>query len=230
MPSIALTTTRGRAVLLAPHCEEHGLEPVQLPCIDFVPADESVLAQARLRVGEADWLVVTSSRAISTLWPDGGMPEVPVAAVGAATAQAVRDAGGRPVVVGDGGAEQLIASLSGRLGGVSVAFPHAGGAGTAMIGALEGAGASVDARAVYEIRPVAPAADPVDAVAFGSPTAVRGWFLSRDLDGLVVGAIGKTTAGALGECAVVADVEPPHPSFEQLIAGMAEHLRDWSAE
>ncbi len=229
MPRIALTTTRDRAVVLVPLCEEQGLEPVQLPCIEFVPADESVLDPARRRVGEADWLVVTSSRAISTLWPAGGMPDVSVAAVGSATAQAVRDAGGRPAVVGDGGAMQLIALLSGRLDGVSVAFPHAGGAGTETIESLEAAGASVDARAVYEIRPISPAADPVDAVAFGSPTAVRGWFLSRDLEGLAVGAIGETTAGALKEFAVAPDVEPPHPSFEGLIAGMAEHLRDRSA-
>lgn len=229
MPRIALTTTGDRTILLAPLCEEQGVEPVHLPCIEFVPADESVLDPMRRWVGEADWLVVTSSRAISTLWPEGGMPDVPVAAVGSVTAQAVRDAGGRPAVVGDGGAVQLIALLSGRLGGVSVAFPHARGAGTATIEALEAAGASVDARVVYEIRPISPAADPVDAVAFGSPTAVRGWFLSRDLEGLAVGAIGATTAGALAELGVAPDVEPPRPSFEELIAGMAEHLRDRSA-
>ncbi len=95
--------------------------------------------------------------------------------------------------------------------------------------ALEAAGASVEARAVYEIRPVPPAADPVDAVAFGSPTAVRGWFMSRDLEGVITGAIGETTAGALAEFSMTADVEPPHPSFERLITGMAEHLRDRSA-
>lgn len=230
MPRIALTTTRDRAVGLASLCEEHGLEPVQLPCIEFVPVDESVLDPTRRRVGEADWLVVTSSRAISALWPDGGMPDVPVAAVGPLTAQAVRDAGGRPVVVGDGGAGELIALLSGRIGGTSVAFPHAAGAGTATIEALESAGASVDGRAVYEIRPVPPAAaDPVDGVVFGSPTAVRGWLLSRSLEGVVVGAIGETTAGALAELSVAADVEPPHPSFERLITEMAERLRDRSA-
>lgn len=229
MPRIALTTTRDRAVDLTPLCEEHGLEPLQLPCIEFVPVDEEVLAPTRRSVGEADWLVVTSSRAISALWPDGGMPDMPVAAVGPATAQAVRDAGGRPVVVGDGGAGELIALLSGRIGGTSVVFPHAAEAGTTTIEALESAGASVEARAVYEIRPIPPAADPVDAVAFGSPTAVRGWFLSRVLEGVVTGAIGETTAGALAEFSVTADVEPPHPSFERLITGIAEHLRDRSA-
>lgn len=228
MPRIALTTTPDRAARLAPLCEDHGLEPVRLPCIEFVPADENVLDPARRRVTQADWLVVTSSRAISALWPNGEMPDVPVAAVGPATAQAVRAAGGRPVVVGGGGADELIDLIAERLSGVSVVFAHAECAGAATIEALESAGASVDARAVYEIRPVPPTADPVDAVAFGSPTAVRGWHLSRDLEGLVVGAIGETTAGALAGFAAAPDVEPPHPSFERLIAGMAEHLRDWS--
>lgn len=228
MARIALTTTPDRAARLAPLCEEHDLEPVGLPCIESVPADEDVLDQARRAVAQADWLVVTSSRAISALWPEGDMPDVPVAAVGPATAQAVRNAGGRPVVVGDGGADELTDRIAGRLRGVSVAFPHAAGVGTNTIEALEAAGASVDARAVYEIRPVPPAADPVDAVVFGSPTAVHGWLSSRDLEGLAVGVIGGTTAGALAESAVATDVEPPHPSFEGLIAAMAEHLRERS--
>lgn len=229
MPRIALTTTRDRAVRLAPLCEEHGLEPVELPCIEFAPVEDSVIDSTRRGVEEADWLVVTSSRAISALWPDGGMPDVRVAAVGPVTARAVEAAGGRPVVVGDGGADELVDLVAGRLGGTSVAFPHAEGAGTRTIEALESAGASVDARVVYEIHPIPPAADPVEAVAFGSPTAVRGWLLSRDLEGLVVGAIGETTAGALADLALAADVEPPHPSFERLITGMAEHLIDRSA-
>ncbi|MFP4553489.1 MAG: uroporphyrinogen-III synthase [Actinomycetota bacterium] len=228
MPRIALTTTPDRAARLVSLCEEHGLEPVGLPCIELVPADEEVLEQARRQVAQADWLVVTSSRAISVLWPNGEMPDVPVAAVGPATAQAVTTAGGRPAVVGGGGVDELIDLIAERLRGVSVVFPHAAGAGTNTIEALEVAGASVDARAVYEIRSVPPADDAVDAVAFGSPTAVHGWLLSRDLEGLVVGAIGETTAGALEEFAVTADVEPPHPSFEGLIVAMAEHLRDWS--
>lgn len=229
MPRIALTTTPDRAARLAPLCEDHGLEPVRLPCIEFVLAEENVLDPARRQVTQADWLVLTSPRTIMALWPEGEMPDVPVAAVGPATAQAVRDAGGMPVVVGDGGADELIDLIAERLSGASVVFPHAAGAGTATIEGLEAVGASVDARAVYEIRPVPPSTDPVDAVAFGSPTAVRGWHLSRELEGLVTGAIGETTAGALAEFSVVVDVELPHPSFEALIAGMAEHLRDRSA-
>lgn len=228
MSRIALTTTPDRAARLVSLCDEHWLEPVGLPCIEFVPADEEVLDQARRRVAQADWLVVTSPRSIAALWPNGEMPDIPVAAVGPATAQSVTNAGGRPVFVGDGGADELIDLITERLGGVSVVFPHAEGVGATTIKALESAGASVDARTVYEIRSVAPANDAVDAVAFGSPTAVHGWLLSRDLEGLVVGAIGKTTAGALEEFGVTVDVEPSHPSFEELIAAMAAHLRDWS--
>lgn len=228
MPRIALTTTPDRAARLAFLCEEHGLEPVGLPCIEFVPADEDVLDQARRRVAQADWLVLTSSRTISALWPEGEMPDVSVAAVGPATAQEVTNAGGRPLVVGDGGADELVDLIAERLHGASVAFPHAAGAGTNTIEALEAAGASVDARSVYEIRPVPPAADPVDSVVFGSPKAVYGWLSSRDLEGLAVGAIGGTTAEALAEFAAAADVEPPHPSFVGLIAAMAEHLTERS--
>lgn len=228
MPRIALTTTPDRVARLSSLCEQHGLEPVGLPCIELVRADEDVLDHATRRAAQADWLVATSSRAIAVLWPEGEMPDVPVATVGPATARAVAKAGGRPVVVGDGGADELIELIADRLNGSSVVFPHAAGAGTTTIEALTAVGALVDARAVYEIRPIPPAAVPVDSVVFGSPTAVHGWHLSRDLEGLAVGAIGGTTAEALAERAVAADVEPPQPSFEGLIAAMAEHLRERS--
>lgn len=225
---LALTSTPERSSRLTVEWEEWNLEPVVLPCIAVAPAEESVLESARLQAARSDWLVITSSRTVTTLWPAGGMPGTQVAAVGPATAEAVRRAGGVPSVIGDGGARRLVERIRDLGRGRSVFFPHAGGADPSTIAHLESAGAKVEARRVYEVRPIPPGADAVDAVVFGSPTAVTGWCLSRDLEGLAIGAIGDTTADVLVDRGAPADVRPIRPSFDLLIRSMAEHLRDRS--
>jgi uroporphyrinogen-III synthase len=228
MVRVAITTAADRSSRLADHARSHGLEPVLLPCIEVIPASDAVLRTARAFASRADWLVVTSPRAVAAVWPDGEMPPFPVAAVGRATAASVEEAGGRVGLVGEAGAGSLVARLAERTEGTFVFFPHATGASPATIAALEQAGAEVKALAVYETRPVAPGPDPVDAVAFGSPSAVQGWLLSRHLDGLVLGAIGETTARALAEVGRPPQVVPPRPDFEDLMAHLAGHLRQRS--
>ena len=225
---VAITTAEDRASRLSDMARGHGLEPVSLPCIDVIPAPEDQLSGARSQAAEADWLVVTSSRAIDTLWPGGGMPDVPVAVVGSSTAEVAVRAGGRVAVVGDGGAEDLVEELAGHVGGKSVFFPHASGADPATLYRLGEAGAEVAASAVYETRPIGPGADPVDAAIFGSPSAVSGWCRSRSLGDLVLAAIGKATGAALVERGHHPDVVPPHPDFELLISLLAAHLAERS--
>jgi uroporphyrinogen-III synthase len=64
---------------------------------------------------------------------------------------------------------------------------------------------------------------PVEAVSFASPSAVQGWLMTRGLDDVVVGVIGKTTGAA------VARVRPPdtvatRPSHKALAGALADHL------
>lgn len=228
MPRIALTSTVDRSARLADRCARLGLAPVLLPCIDVRPSDGSHLAVVRGEAEGADWIVVTSSRAIDALWPEGGMPDTPVVAVGPTTAEAVRAAGGSTALVGTGGAEELIAGLGDRVRARTVLLAQAAKAGTTALAALQSAGAHVVARAVYEITSIAPGDEVVDAVAFGSPTAVRGWLISRSLEGVLVGAIGPTTAAAVADQSVEVDVVPPQPSFVRLVDSIADCLRDRS--
>jgi len=228
MGRVAITTAADRSSVLADHARSHGLEPVLLPCIEVTPASDAVLHDARALASRADWLVVTSPRAVRAVWPRGGMPPSPVAAVGPATAASVEEADGIVGLVGEAGAEALVARLAERAGGASVFFPHATGADPSTVSALVKAGAEVQAVAVYQTRPVAPGLDPVDAAAFGSPSAVRGWLISRHLDDLVLGAIGETTARALADAGRSPQVVPPRPDFEELMAHLADHLRQRS--
>lgn len=228
MGRVAVTTAADRSSRLAAQARRHGLEPVLLPCIEVTPVPDAELHTARALAWRADWLVVTSPRAVAAVWPDGGMPPLAVAAVGRATVASVEEAGGSVDLVGEAGAGSLVARLAETAAGKSVFFPHASGADPAMITTLERAGAEVTAVAVYETRALAPGPDPVDSVAFGSPSAIRGWLLSRHLDDLVLGAIGETTARALADVGRPPQVVPPHPDFEDLMAHLADHLRQRS--
>ena len=228
MPRVGLTTTPERVARLADLIERRGLLPVAMSTIAIANADPEILEKARSMATTADWIVVTSSRAVEAVWPDGGMPAVHVAAVGPATAEAVADAGGRVSVVGEHGSAELLADLTGSLGGRRVFFPHAADANPATERLLVEAEAEVDAIPVYETLPVPPPAGPVDAVVFGSPSAIEGWCLGRDLTGVVIGAIGETTRAALVERGYEADVMPPNPDYDLLIEMLADHLTERS--
>jgi len=228
MTRVGITTTADGYPRLAGAAERHGLVPVPLPCIEVVAAPVEVLALAREEARRADWLLITSARTVTTLWPEGGMPSVPVAAVGSASAAAVENAGGTVGFVGESGGEDLVFELSEKWHEANVFFPHASGARQGTVECLEDVAADMAALPVYETSPVAPGLDAVDAVVFGSPSAVRGWALARGFDDLVLAAIGETTAAALAELAREPDVVPSRPDFELLMALLAHHLRQRS--
>lgn len=229
MARVAVTTTPDRYRRHAARLEGLGLIPVMLSCIELIVGAEEILATAREEASRADWIVVTSVRAVEVLWPHGGMPLTPVAAVGPHTAAAVGEAGGRAEMVGDGGASRMTNELGALVPGRSVFFPHASGADPRTASALRDAGAEVTTEEVYKVIPIPPGSEPVDAVMFASPSAVSGWFLSRDLRGLVVGAVGLTTAAAIARRGVRPDVVPQEPSFDRLARLMAENLTERSA-
>lgn len=225
MTRVAITTDTDGYPRIARLAQANGLEPVPLPCIQVIPARAETLALARESAAAADWVVLTSARAVDILWPDGGMPATPAAVVGRATASAVELADGRPALVGESGAEALAEKLLERIDGLSVVFPHASKTNPAALKMLREVVGRFEAVPVYETRPLAPGPDRVDAAAFGSPSSVRGWALSRDFDDLVLAAIGESTAGVLADAARSPDVMPKRPAFGDLFAQLAQHMR-----
>ena len=149
---IAVTTTSDAAHRTADPLRAYGLEPVMLPCIRIVGSGSEVLRRLRSAAREVDWIVVTSPRAVHVTWPNGGMPPVPVAAVGTATASAVTRAGGRVEVTGEAGAAGLLDTLRPLVAGKRVIFPHARGASPVIVAGLRAAGAEVVAESAYEDR------------------------------------------------------------------------------
>jgi len=190
------------------------------------PADPAALEAAAAQLGVYDWLVCASPRAVSALrerrgpapWPE----RLRTAAVGAATARALHEAGAAaPPLTGPGDGA---ASLWARLADVTdwpdqrVLILTTPGGLTVLADHLTGAGARVEVVEAYAMRPRAATdirhdwaiADP-DAVvvtsprsadvlvgAIGSAALVRPWVV----------AIGDTTSERLRGLAIPHDVAP----------------------
>lgn len=218
MKRVAVTTDRFSAV--ADIYAGAGLEPVRLACVTVVPAVAEALDAARRAAASAELVFVTSARTVDLLWPDGTLPPVEFAAVATATAAVLRDRGGEVGVVGSSGLAALVDAAGDRLGG-DVVFPRAAGSDPAALEMLRSRAPRLREIVVYRTVPVAPELTPVDAVAFASPSGVDGWRQTRDLDGVVVGAIGQTTASALERVDVIAP-EPSHAALAQVLASHME--------
>lgn len=219
---VGVTTTEDGYSRVASKLRQRGLEPVKLPCIRIAPAPESVLEEIREASSLADWLVLTSARTVRILWPSGGIPDVPTACVGDATAMAVKEAGGEADVVGASGASALMEELAPRVEGATVVFPHARAADPGHSQRLRSAGATVIAMPAYDTLEISPGEASVDAVIFGSPSAVRGWLQTRNLEGVFVAAMGPTTASALNSLGRPADIVPDQPGFEAVVERLSE--------
>lgn len=216
---IATTRQESPADRLRQLLESEGATVLDWPTLRFeAPSDAAALARARaaLEDGAFDWAVVTSARAVPALGGGQGVPgAVRVAAVGRATEEALRSAGWRVEVTGEGDARDLVEAMSGAfdLRGARVLFPAASLAGSVLEDGLRGFGASVARVEAYRtvISPPDAArvrsdlAAGVDAVAFASPSAVAalkealGNAWPHALEGVGLASIGPSTARALVE-------------------------------
>jgi len=175
-----------RAAEDAPELEallrERGATPVRMPCIAFEDGPDKARIAAAIRNGEADLVVVASPHAARRLLALCGAIDVPLAAVGAATASELQ---GEVLVPRQGtGAEALLQDLRGRVQGLRVLVPRAEGGNPGLVDGLRDAGARVEALTLYRTvtaSRAAPAAllalreGAVEAISFASGSAARGF-------------------------------------------------------
>ncbi len=224
VPRVAVTASVEASAGMAAELVAVGLRPVALPCVRIQQADEADLARARAAVEEADLVVLTSSRAFDVLWPQGPIPDTPIAMLTAAGASRVEERGGRVAHIGTGNRSDFTAYLMRRAAGMRIAYPHDEGVDPRIIVSAADAAAELVSVAVYGWVPLAPAADPVEAVVFESSPAVEGWMEVRDLVGIVVAAISPATAAALRRYGRGPDVLVRRPHFEILAETLASAL------
>jgi len=218
---IVLTRRAGQASPLVTLLQERGATVVEVPAIEIGPAPDPTGLDAALQaLDRYDWIVFTSANTVNAvlgrmavlgLEPRLGARGVKVAAVGPATAAALRQAFPADRVA-------LAPEASFRAAGVAEAFSKRGVAGACFLlpgstrareelpAALRGAGATVDVVVAYATveppdlgeRVSHALAEGFDLVAFASPSAVEAFAQAAGerAQGLRAVAIGPTTAEA----------------------------------
>lgn len=214
---VAVTTTADSFERVAAFFHAASLDPVEAPCIAIRPEAPDILASVRSMAEDVGTVMISSARTIAILW-GSTVPPLSFITVGPVSTQTVRAAGGHVVLEGTSG----LAGVMDQLDSIEsrIVFPHGSGTDTDLIAA---ATPEIISRQVYRTESIDPPNDRVDAIVFASPSAVDGWFRTRDVSGLVVAAIGETTAQRLQQLGVTADVVPESPRFGELARGLAAY-------
>lgn len=236
---VVVTRASHQAGCLAAAFEAAGAATATLPLLAVVPpSDPRPLAQAAAEIDRFGWLVFTSTNAVEAVWPL--LRELPsglrIAAVGRATAAALRERGAGPVLTGTDDASSLAASLLPRISpGDTVLLPQAADARSTLRRELEAAGAAVTAVVAYDkaLPPEAPerarelfAAHPLGWVTFTSPRIGRhfaglfGDAWERRRGELRAASIGRVTSAELRELGVEPAAQAASPSNEALVAAV----------
>jgi uroporphyrinogen-III synthase len=231
---IVVTRSRAQARVLRELLEADGADVVEVPAIRIGPPDDYGPVDAALeRLGEYDWVVFTSQNAVGAFLDrlpqprTGGIEDLErprIAAIGPATAQALRARGLRPSLAPQPFiAEALVEAFAvevaagarrGDHRGMRILLPRAAEARSVLPDGLRALGASVDVVSVYRVeveRDQHPEmrrrlSGGVDAVTFTSPSTVRNFVellgadRSRLLGGALVACIGPVTAAAAEAC------------------------------
>jgi uroporphyrinogen-III synthase len=188
---ILVTRAAQQAGKLSDGLRDLGAIPIEVPVLEMAPpASWEALDRALEAIARYDWIIFTSSNTVSALKARGeaiGLPPArrsiaKVAAVGAATAAAAREAGWKVTLIPDSYvAESLVLSLQRQdVSGKRVLLARAEVARDVIPDALRGAGALVDVVDAY--RNIIPESAPgqlrralaqgLDAVTFTSSSSV----------------------------------------------------------
>ncbi len=246
---VVITRAREQASSLLRILQDQGACCYQFPTIEIKPLDDySRLHQAFEDLAGYDWLIFTSVNGVKVFWKEltgqsldsralGGCF---VAAIGPATADALRERGIEPDFVPDEYvAEDVVKGLVQR--GVSKArilLPRAERAREVLPEALAKAGAEVDVLPVYRTRPAEGSGEKIlqalcegkiHFITFTSSSTVENFFRlvsAKDLSLYIPGqvklaCIGPVSAGTLQRHGFQADLQPE----DYTVSSLARCLR-----
>jgi len=228
---VAVTRPRAQADGLSRRLADLGARVVQAPLIrtEPVPGDP-------IDPSACDILVVTSPNAPALLLERIGgdaraLHGVEVAAIGPATAAALREVGIVADLVSERAvAEALLDLLADRAAGRRVLIARAEEARDLLPDGLAARGAEVEIAVLYRTVPVVPDTDAAlgaDAVAFTSASTARAFaaaFAGHDLDGVRGVAIGPATSAAMRELGIPVAAEAAEHDLDGLVAALVELL------
>jgi uroporphyrinogen-III synthase len=226
---IVITRAAAQSEALSKRLSELSAIPVILPLVAFAePEDFAALDDAIARLEQFDWVVFTSGQAVRAVAARSESLKIPlsgagnkamIAAVGPASAEAVRQAGLTVEYVANvHNGVALAGELGERLRGRKVLLPRSDRANPDLPAALKRYGTLVTEVVAY--RTLQPtdvdkqnlgriAAGEADAILFFSPSAVNNFTELAGVeqllglqDRLAIAAVGPVTAGALRDAGV----------------------------
>jgi hydroxymethylbilane synthase len=229
---VVVTRPREQSARLAARLERLGAAVSVVPLVTIEP-----VADAALDADEAyDWVVFTSSNAVAAVGErlcGGLVGGARVAAVGPATAAAVRTLGVEPALVPERFSAEALAAALGDLDGSRVLLPQADIADPRLAAGLRARGATVDAVVAYRTVPLQPDAEGVqaleeaDAVLLASGSAARSLAaLGAALEHGLVVCIGPSTAEAAREAGLGVGLVASEATAEGMIQALVSHFEE----
>ncbi len=202
---IVITRPEADAARLADRLRALGAVPVVAPAIRIEFTDPPELDRALSDLTGYQWVVFTSRNGVEAVFRRTGSLAGPkVAAIGPATAEALREHGVAPDLVPAEYIAEAILDALGEVSGLRFLLPRADIAREALADGLRGRGAVVHEIAAYRTSPVADRSaplGPVDAVTFTSSSTVRGFLAGGPVPaGAKVICIGPITAQTARAC------------------------------
>jgi uroporphyrinogen III methyltransferase/synthase len=250
------TRAAGDAAEFSARLRDLGAEPVALPATRIVPPDDlapvdaaiSALAAAAASAPPFDWVGFTSSHAVTSFadrlfslgYDARAFAGTKLAAVGPATADALRRYGLAADLVPDRSAGRHLAAALGDVAGKKILLPRSDIALRDLPDALRARGADVTEVVCYATQPAEPsaAADAIltpgelDVVAFFSPSAVAGLAaLARErsladaLGAAAITCIGDSTEAAARRAGLEPEIIPEESTTESLTAALVDWAR-----
>jgi uroporphyrinogen-III synthase len=225
---IVVTRPPEHAGALVESLERLGADALVVPLITIEPLDDDTELTNLVERGDHDWIVFTSANAVRAVGP--GLSRARAAAVGPATAQALRDVGIEPAFVPALFAAGEIADGLEPLAGARVLLPQSEIAEPLLADELRARGASVDAVDAY--RTVARdaredelvALRAADAVLLASGSAARSLGAQGGAGSALVVCIGPKTAEAARSAGLEIGLVPEEATGQGMIQALVSHF------
>jgi len=232
---IVVTRPREQSLGLADELERLGASVVIVPLVRIEPPeDASALESALAELDRYDWVIFTSVNGVAAVRTlAANMGEAKVAAVGPATAAAVRRLGAELSFVPERyAAEDIVAGLE-PLSGARVLLPQADIADPGLAEELRSRGATVDAVPAYRTVEVERTSSELaelraaDAVVLASGSAARSLASHRGAGEALVVCIGPKTADAARDVGLTVGLVAHEATFEGIIQALVSHFQEF---
>jgi uroporphyrinogen III methyltransferase/synthase len=222
---IVITRPEPDARRLAERLRALGATPVVVPAIRIEFTDPPELDDALARMAGYDWVIFTSRNGVEAVFRRARSIAGPrVAAIGPATAHALREHGVEPDLMPAEYVAEAVLDALGDVAGRRCLLPRADIAREALAVGLTARGALVDEIAAYRTRPLAERhtdLGAVDAVTFTSSSTVRGFLAGGPVpDGARIVCIGPITADTARACGLTVSAVAQEYTEDGLIAAL----------